>query len=94
MEVSNLEKKWIRLQEIGLVLALAIPNIIAIIAYTHGGLAGERTLNNIIMIIFFLGAASFMCIKYGAEKRQELKDKDNEKMQEVWAQRHPPADKS
>ena len=91
----NPERQWIRLQEIGLCLALSIPIIIATVAYFVGytirGPTAINIINILIVLILLLGAGSFACIQYGAEKRQELKEErlKDEKMQEVWTERRP-----
>lgn len=90
---DNPERQWIRLQEIGLCLALAIPNSIMVLAYIYGfyisdGVTASRIIIVIVLLTLLLGSASFTCIQYGADKRRELKD---ERLQEMWEQREPPS---
>ena len=76
------ERKWIRLQEIGLCQFLAIPLMIVVIAVVSGGLiiTGPRAAffgNFIIMMSLFLVSSGGICFKTGYDKRVELRDQED-----------------
>lgn len=78
---NHAERRWIRLQEIGLVQLLAIPVVIIVIALIKGftitGPTAAFTTNLIILTAFFLSTSGFICLKIGHEKRVELTDKED-----------------
>ena len=64
----NPEGKWIKVQEVGLAQLLAIPVAIVLLA-----LLGIFTLASICLTVFALATSGYCCLRYGDEKRQELR---------------------
>lgn len=77
----NPEARWIRLQEVGLSLLLAIPASLlitaVIVGWTVRGHAAMLTLNWFVFSALILGMAGVTCLKYGHEKRVELRDQED-----------------
>ena len=76
------ERKWIRLQEIGLCQLLAIPLMIMSVVVISGGwtLTGPRAayiVNVITMVSLLLVSSGGACFKIGYDKRVELRDKED-----------------
>lgn len=75
---TNEERKWIRLQEVGIVLFLMVPVSILIVGLVFGftirGPASTNIGNVLVMLILALVSAGYCCLRYGDGKRQELKD--------------------
>ena len=75
----NPEARWIRVQELGLSLLLAIPASLLIITLIVGsttfGRAATLITTWIVMSTLILGTAGVICLKYGHEKRVELRDR-------------------
>ena len=90
---ANPERKYIRLQEIGLCLALSVPIILVAVAYIHGwtfyGAMATRMTMILILLVLGLCGTGFALVQYGDDKRRELK---NAKMQQVWEERRPPGE--
>lgn len=82
----NPEAKWIRLQEIGIVLLLAIPGSLLVITLAIGGtvegVSGARLLNVFLLVALGLSMAGVTCIKYGYDQRRELHNKENKGIKE------------
>jgi len=66
----NTERKWIRLQEIGLALLLAVPWAVYA-AY----LLGNPTLT--VMIPLAIGISGYCCLRWGDEERVKLRDQED-----------------
>lgn len=77
---TNEEHKWIRLQEVGITLFLMVPVSILIVGLVFGftirGPASINIGNVLVMLILALISVGYCCLRYGDEKRQELKDKE------------------
>ena len=80
MNTVNPEARWIRLQEIGIVLLLAIPgSLLALTLITGGTIVGDKAPMVISLFILGslgLGTAGVMCLKYGLDRRREIVDKE------------------
>jgi len=78
---NEIERKWIRLQEIGLLQLLAIPVVILVIVLVKGftitGPSAAFTTNLIILTTFLLATSGYICLKIGDEERVKLRDKEN-----------------
>jgi len=73
----NAERRWIRLQEVGLSLLLAVPWAVYA-AY----LLGNPIL--IVLIPFAILLSGYCCFRWGYEKRVELRDKDSNKQGGIY----------
>lgn len=75
------ERKWIRLQEIGLAQFLAIPIVILVVGILTGwtvkGPSAPWTANFLIMVTLFLVSSGGICFKTGYDKRCELRDQED-----------------
>ena len=75
------ERKWIRLQEIGLAQFLAIPIVILVVGILTGwtvkGPAAPFTANILIVVTLFLVSSGGICFKTGYDKRVELRDQED-----------------
>jgi len=65
----NAERKWMRLQELGLALLLAVPW-----AFFAAYLLFNSTL--IVMIPFALAISGYCCFRWGYEERVKLRDQE------------------
>jgi len=74
------EARWIRLQEIGIVLLLAIPGSLLVLTVVTGGIiVGDKAplaMSLLILGTLGLGTGGVMCLKYGYDRRREIVDKD------------------
>ena len=79
---SASEVKWIRLQEIGLVLLLSLPASLLVAVLVTGGIVrggyAHLLLNWFLLATLILGTTGAICIWYGQGKRRELQDKEEE----------------
>ena len=80
--IADPERKWIRLQEIGLCQFLAIPVMIMVIAVVSDGfiITGHRAaffVNFIIIMSLFLVSIGGACFMTGYDKRCELRDQED-----------------
>lgn len=77
----NAEGRWIRLQEVGLVLLLSIPAFLAVIIFIRGdtmwGLGAQTFLNFYTLGSVVVGTAGIVCLQYGKDKRRELLRQDD-----------------
>lgn len=64
----KLEKKYIRVQELGIALLVAIPFAVLLL-----GLFGLYTALTVMATVFFMGAGGFGCLQLGEEKRNALR---------------------
>lgn len=76
------ERKWIRLQEIGLCQFLIIPIMILAVAVASGGwtITEPRSAaagNFIVMMLLFLISSGYCCFRIGYDKRCELRDQED-----------------
>ena len=67
----NPETRWIRLQEIGLAQFLALP-FVPLLDYV----IEINTFN--VLIFLALGTSGYCCLRYGYDKRRELKDQEDD----------------
>ena len=72
----NAEGRWIRLQEVGLVLLLSIPASLAVVIFIRGdtmwGWNAQAFLNFYTLGSVVVGTAGIVCLQYGRGKRREL----------------------
>ena len=79
-KAPNPEARWIRLQEIGLILLLAVPAFLAGFIFIKGdtmwGFEAQSFLNFYSLGAVVVGIAGLVCLQYGKDKRRELQDKE------------------
>ena len=77
---SNAERRWVRLQEVGLVLLLGIPAFLAVVIFIRGdtmwGCGAQTFLNFYTLGSVVVGSAGIVCLQYGREKRREILRQD------------------
>lgn len=75
----NEERKWIRLQEAGFLMFLAIPIAILVAGLAFGftirGANAPMVVNWLMLIILLLASGGYGCLRYGHDKRVELKNR-------------------
>jgi hypothetical protein len=79
-KAANPEDRWIRLQEVGLILLLSIPAFLVgwvfITGDTMWGFDGQQFLNFYVLGGLVVGIAGIVCLQYGQTKRRELQGKE------------------
>lgn len=63
----NPERKWLRIQEVGLAQFLAMPFAMLLL-----GITGLATFGSICLTLLVLGTSGYCCFRLGHEKRQEI----------------------
>jgi len=81
------ERKWLRIQYLGLSMWLSLPFVVMAVGMVFGfTLSGEpaTSVRNILApAIIALGAGGFICLEYGHDKRKQARKRDAEQTQEV-----------
>jgi len=74
------ERRWIRLQEVGLSLLLAIPVSLIVLVLLFEGTTGDpvapTAINIWIVLALVFGTAGAMLVKHGQDKRREIVNKE------------------